>query len=55
MSKRAVQKYAQFMAPTFGKTGSRIVSISPGVIDTPMAKREKEIGAGSGFGKEAVS
>jgi NAD(P)-dependent dehydrogenase (short-subunit alcohol dehydrogenase family) len=41
ISKRAVQLYAQAMAPTCGKTGVRIVSLSPGIIDTEMGRLEQ--------------
>lgn len=52
LSKRAVQLYAKAMAPVFGKTGSRIVSLSPGIIDTNMARKEKEDGADTWAGKK---
>lgn len=42
VSKRAVQFYAELMAPAFGKAGARIVSLSPGIIDTPMGRQERE-------------
>ena len=44
LSKRAVQLYAQAMAPAFGKAGARIVSLSPGIINTDMARLEREAG-----------
>ena len=44
LSKRAVQLYAQAMAPAFGKVGARIVSLSPGIIDTDMARLENAAG-----------
>lgn len=44
LSKRAVQIYAQMMAPSFGRTGSRIVSLSPGIIDTEMGRLENQAG-----------
>jgi NAD(P)-dependent dehydrogenase (short-subunit alcohol dehydrogenase family) len=44
MSKRAVQLYAQAMAPAFGKMGARIVSLSPGIIDTKMGRLEQSVG-----------
>ncbi|MCJ2178506.1 SDR family oxidoreductase [Novosphingobium album (ex Hu et al. 2023)] len=44
LSKRAVQLYAKAMAPRFGKEGVRIVSLSPGIIDTPMAQLEQQQG-----------
>jgi NAD(P)-dependent dehydrogenase (short-subunit alcohol dehydrogenase family) len=44
LSKRAVQLYAAQMAPAFGRMGARIVSLSPGIIDTDMAKLEQQAG-----------
>jgi NAD(P)-dependent dehydrogenase (short-subunit alcohol dehydrogenase family) len=44
MSKRAVQLYTQAMAPQFGKLGARIVSLSPGIIDTGMGRLEQKAG-----------
>ncbi len=44
LSKRAVQLYAQAMAPAFGKAGARIVSLSPGIINTDMARLERQAG-----------
>jgi NAD(P)-dependent dehydrogenase (short-subunit alcohol dehydrogenase family) len=44
MSKRAVQLYAQTMSPAFGKVGARIVSLSPGIIDTSMGRLEQKAG-----------
>lgn len=44
LSKHAVQLYAKAMAPQFGKQGVRIVSLSPGIIDTPMAQLEQQQG-----------
>ena len=44
LSKRAVQFYAQRMAPAFGKVGARIVSLSPGIIDTAMGRLENDAG-----------
>ncbi len=44
MSKRAVQIYAQTMSPAFGKVGARIVSLSPGMIDTSMGRLEQQAG-----------
>ncbi|MEY4161137.1 MAG: hypothetical protein RLZZ136_1758 [Pseudomonadota bacterium] len=44
MSKRAVQLYAQSMSPAFGKVGARIVSLSPGMIDTAMGRLEQQAG-----------
>jgi NAD(P)-dependent dehydrogenase (short-subunit alcohol dehydrogenase family) len=44
MSKRAVQLYAEAMAPAFGKLGARINSLSPGMIDTEMGRLENSAG-----------
>ncbi len=44
LSKRAVQLYAQAMAPAFGAAGARIVSLSPGIIDTEMGRLEYKAG-----------
>ena len=44
MSKRAVQLYAPQMAPAFGRVGARIVSLSPGIIDTQMGRLEQKAG-----------
>jgi NAD(P)-dependent dehydrogenase (short-subunit alcohol dehydrogenase family) len=44
MSKRAVQLYAPIMSPAFGKLGARIVSLSPGIIDTSMGRLEQKAG-----------
>jgi 3-oxoacyl-[acyl-carrier protein] reductase len=40
ISKRAVQLYAQAMAPKCGETRVRIVSLTPGIIDTEMGRLE---------------
>lgn len=39
-SKRAVMQYCERAAAQWGARGARIVSISPGVIATPMGKQE---------------
>lgn len=44
LSKRAVQLYARAMAPAFGQVGARIVSLSPGIIDTEMGRLEQKAG-----------
>jgi 3-oxoacyl-[acyl-carrier protein] reductase len=44
MSKRAVQLYAKAMSPAFGKVGARIVSLSPGIINTSMGRLEQRAG-----------
>jgi NAD(P)-dependent dehydrogenase (short-subunit alcohol dehydrogenase family) len=46
LSKRAVQLYAAHMAPAFGARGARIVSLSPGLIDTRMGQQERDAGPG---------
>lgn len=38
-SKRGVQLLAKRYAPEFGEKGARIVSVSPGIIMTPMAEK----------------
>lgn len=43
-SKRAVQLFAQRMSPLCGRGGVRIVSLSPGIIDTDMARLEQKAG-----------
>lgn len=40
LSKRAVQLYAVRMAAAFGERGARILSLSPGMIDTGMGRQE---------------
>lgn len=42
LSKRAVIKLVATEAAAFGARGARIVSISPGLIDTPMSQAELE-------------
>jgi NAD(P)-dependent dehydrogenase (short-subunit alcohol dehydrogenase family) len=42
LSKQAVQKLTQSRAVTWGPLGARITSISPGVILTPMGRKELE-------------
>ncbi|WP_082699897.1 SDR family oxidoreductase [Novosphingobium barchaimii] len=44
ISKRAVQLYAQAASPAFGRIGARIVSLSPGIIDTAMGRLEQRAG-----------
>ncbi len=43
-SKRAVQLYAKAMSPRFGQVGARIISLSPGIIDTDMGRLEQQAG-----------
>src|SRR5207302_11291240 len=40
VSKRGVYLLVRREAPAFGRHGARIVSISPGIIDTPMGRAE---------------
>lgn len=40
LSKRAVQLLARRHAIPFGARGARVVSVSPGIIDTPMGQAE---------------
>lgn len=42
VSKRAVQLLVKREAHSFGQVGARIVSVSPGIIDTPMGRAEME-------------
>lgn len=42
VAKRGVFLLAQREARAFGRQGARIVSISPGIIDTPMGRAEME-------------
>jgi NAD(P)-dependent dehydrogenase (short-subunit alcohol dehydrogenase family) len=51
LSKRAVMRLVEWQARRWAARGARILSISPGVIDTPMGRRE--IG-GSGAGSAPV-
>lgn len=43
-AKRAVVRLVRRRAPAWGERGARIVSLSPGVIDTPMAASEAAAG-----------
>jgi NAD(P)-dependent dehydrogenase (short-subunit alcohol dehydrogenase family) len=45
LSKSFVVWYCKSRADTFGRRGARIVSISPGTIDTPMGRLEEQSGA----------
>lgn len=42
ISKRAIQLLVRREAPLFGKQGARIVSLSPGIVATPMARAEMQ-------------
>jgi NAD(P)-dependent dehydrogenase (short-subunit alcohol dehydrogenase family) len=41
LAKRGVQRLAVARAPVFGAAGARIVSLSPGIIDTGMGRAER--------------
>lgn len=47
ISKNFVTWYCSSQAARFGKRGGRIVSVSPGTIDTPMGRLEERAGAGA--------
>jgi len=40
LSKRGVMLYCEAVAPDWAKRGGRVVSVSPGMIETPMGKLE---------------
>jgi NAD(P)-dependent dehydrogenase (short-subunit alcohol dehydrogenase family) len=42
MSKRGVQRTARRLAPAWGSVGARILSVSPGINDTPMNRSDEE-------------
>jgi NAD(P)-dependent dehydrogenase (short-subunit alcohol dehydrogenase family) len=42
LSKRGVQMLVERMSPAFGERGARIMSISPGLIDTAMGRAEQK-------------
>lgn len=42
LSKRGVIQLVRRLAPTWGAHGARLVSVSPGVIDTPMVPRTRQ-------------
>jgi NAD(P)-dependent dehydrogenase (short-subunit alcohol dehydrogenase family) len=43
LSKRGVQRLAVALAPAWGARGARLVSLSPGVIDTEMGRQELSV------------
>jgi NAD(P)-dependent dehydrogenase (short-subunit alcohol dehydrogenase family) len=47
LSKGFVVWYCKSQAPRFGSQGARIVSVSPGSVDTPMGRLEEQSGAGA--------
>lgn len=62
ISKRGVMLLAQRESLTFGKRGARVTSISPGIIDTPMGRKEmethpimKKLVDNSGLGRPALA
>lgn len=42
LSKRGVLRLVRRHAPAWGAKGARIVSLSPGIVDTPMGRQEAE-------------
>ena len=60
MSKVGVIRLVKRTAAAYGARGARIVSVSPGVVDTPMGKSETaagngtaEVAAAGAFGRQA--
>jgi NAD(P)-dependent dehydrogenase (short-subunit alcohol dehydrogenase family) len=47
LSKSFVVWYCKSQASRFGSRGARVVSVSPGSIDTPMGRLEEQSGAGA--------
>jgi NAD(P)-dependent dehydrogenase (short-subunit alcohol dehydrogenase family) len=47
LSKSFVVWYCKSQAPRFGSRGARVLSVSPGSIDTPMGRLEEQSGAGA--------
>lgn len=47
ISKNFVTWYCSSQAARFGERGGRIVSVSPGTIDTPMGRLEERAGSGA--------
>lgn len=54
LSKRTVIRMCEQRAPAWARKGARIVSISPGVIWTPMGRREADSGAAAAAALEAT-
>lgn len=48
-AKRGVQRLVQREAIALGPTGARVCSLSPGIIDTPMGRREAAAGPTNDF------
>lgn len=42
LSKRGIMLLCEVMSPAWGERGARIVSVSPGIIDTPQSRLEFE-------------
>jgi NAD(P)-dependent dehydrogenase (short-subunit alcohol dehydrogenase family) len=60
MSKQGVMRLVRRTAAAYGARGARIVSVSPGVVDTPMGRKEtaagngtEEMAAASALGRQA--
>lgn len=47
LAKRGVMRLVRRLAAPWGRRGARIVSVSPGVVATPMGEAEMESGAGA--------
>jgi NAD(P)-dependent dehydrogenase (short-subunit alcohol dehydrogenase family) len=47
MSKRGVHQMVRRLAPAWGARGARILSVSPGLIDTPETRREAQNNSGA--------
>jgi NAD(P)-dependent dehydrogenase (short-subunit alcohol dehydrogenase family) len=54
LSKSFVTWYCRSQAARFGHRGARIISVSPGSIDTEMGRLEKATGAGAVAGHAAL-
>lgn len=52
-AKQGVLRLVRHLAPSWGRRGARIVSVSPGVVDTPMG--EQEIASGNGTDQMAAA
>ena len=47
LSKWGIQRLVVSRAPAWGRRGARLVSVSPGIVDTPMGRLELEGPAGA--------
>ncbi len=52
-AKHGVVRLVRRLAPSWGRRGARIVSVSPGVVDTPMG--EVEVASGNGTDEMAAA